>query len=67
VDATCARADDCVAVNGREIDERAKADDRVDVLTQIRGVGRYTAIQIIAEVGDIDRFSTARHLCSWAG
>ena len=51
----------------REIEERAKADDRVDVLSQIRGVGRYTAMLIIAEIGDIHRFPTARHLCSWAG
>ena len=51
----------------QDIEERAKADDRVDVLTQIRGVGRYTAMLIIAEVGDITRFPTARHLCSWAG
>ena len=50
-----------------EIEQRAKADDRVDVLTQIRGVGRYPAMLIIAEVGDINRFPTARHLCSWAG
>jgi transposase len=50
-----------------EIEQRAKADDRVDVLTQIRGVGRYTAMLIIAEIGDINRFPTARHLCSWAG
>src|SRR5215207_6298995 len=50
-----------------EIEQRAKADDRVDVLTQIRGVGRYTALLIIAEVGDISRFPSARHLCSWAG
>jgi transposase len=46
----------------REIEERAKADDRVEVLTQIRGVGRYTAMLIIAEIGDITRFPTARHL-----
>jgi transposase len=50
-----------------EIDQRAKADDRVDVLTQIRGVGPYTAMLIIAEVGEIDRFPDARHLCAWAG
>ncbi len=50
----------------REIEERAKADDRVEVRTQIRGVGRYTAMLIIAEVGAITRFPTARHLCSWA-
>ena len=50
-----------------EIEQRAKADDRVDVLCQIRGVGRYTAMLIIAEIGDITRFPTARHLWSWAG
>jgi transposase len=50
-----------------EIEQRAQADDRVDVLTQIRGVGRYTAMLIIAEIGDIHRFPTARHLCCWAG
>jgi transposase len=51
----------------REIDARAKADPYVAVLCQIRGVGRYIAMLIIAEVGDIDRFQTARRLCSWAG
>jgi transposase len=51
----------------REIDQRAKADDRVDVLCQIRGVGPYTAMLIIAEVGEIARFPDARHLCAWAG
>ena len=51
----------------REIDQRAKADDRVEVLCQIRGVGRYTAMLIIAEVGEVTRFPTARHLCAWAG
>jgi transposase len=50
-----------------EIDRRAKEDDRVNVLTQIRGVGPYTAMLIIAEVGAIERFPTARHLCAWAG
>ena len=51
----------------REIDARAKADERVKTLCQIRGVGRYTAMLIIAEVGDVTRFPTARHLCAWAG
>jgi transposase len=37
------------------------------VLCQIRGVGRYTAMLILAEVGEIKRFPTARHLCAWAG
>jgi transposase len=50
-----------------EINALAKADDRVRLLCQIRGVGPYTAMLIIAEIGDVTRFPTARHLCSWAG
>jgi len=56
-----------IEATSKEIEQRAKADDRVDVLTQIRGVGRYTAMLIIAEVGEIERFPDARHLCAWAG
>ena len=55
-----------VATTG-EIDQRAKTDERVKLLCQIRGIGRYTAMLIIAEVGEVKRFPTARHLCAWAG
>lgn len=50
-----------------EIERLAKADERVQVLCQIRGVGRYTAMLVIAELGDVSRFPTAAHVCSWAG
>jgi transposase len=50
-----------------EIDQRAKAEERVKLLCQIRGIGRYTAMLIIAEIGDVKRFPTAKHLCQWAG
>jgi transposase len=50
-----------------EIDQRARADERVKLLCQIRGVGHYTALLIIAEIGDATRFPTAKHLCQWAG
>jgi transposase len=50
-----------------EIDALAKHDDRVDVLCQIRGIGPYTAMLVIAEVGEIARFGSARKLCAWAG
>jgi transposase len=52
---------------GREVDRQAKADGRVALLCQIHGIGRYTAMLIIAEIGDVRRFPTARHLCAWAG
>ncbi|TMJ93378.1 MAG: IS110 family transposase [Actinobacteria bacterium] len=55
-----------IEATSKEIEQRAKADDRIDVLTQIRGVGRDTAMLIIAEVGAIERFPDARHLCAWA-
>ena len=50
-----------------EIDQLAKADERVKLLCQIRGIGHYTAMLIIAEIGDVKRFPTAKHLCAWAG
>jgi transposase len=56
-----------ITATTREIDARAKVDERVAVLCQIRGVGRYTAMLVIAEVGEVSRFPTARHLCAWAG
>ena len=33
----------------------------------INGVGRTIAAIVVAEVGDVTRFPTPRHLCSWAG
>jgi transposase len=56
-----------IAATSDEIDRRARHDERVDVLCQLRGVGRYTAMLVIAEVGDVGRFASARKLCAWAG
>ena len=56
-----------ITATTRDIDQRAKTDERVPVLCQIPGIGRYTAMLIIAEIGDVRRFPTARHLCAWAG
>jgi transposase len=33
----------------------------------IPGVGPVLGAVFVAEIGDVDRFPTARHLCSWAG
>jgi transposase len=56
-----------IDATSREIDTRADEDPYVEVLCEIRGVGRYIAMLVIAEVGDINSFQTARRLCSWAG
>ncbi|MFN8215069.1 MAG: hypothetical protein U0R71_00590 [Solirubrobacterales bacterium] len=39
-----------------ESEARAKADPCADFLTQIRDVGRYIAMLVIAQVGDLGRF-----------
>jgi transposase len=50
-----------------ELHARAKADPRVKVLRTLPGVGEFTALVMLAEIGDITRFATARKLASWAG
>jgi transposase len=50
-----------------EVHQRATVDPRVKVLTALPGVGEFTALVILAEVGDIARFPTARKLAAWAG
>jgi transposase len=50
-----------------ELRRHAKADPRVRALTALPGVGQFTALVIVAEVGDITRFGSARKLASWAG
>jgi hypothetical protein len=47
--------------------QRAKAEPGVKVLTQLPGVGEFTALVILAETGDITRFASARKLAAWAG
>ena len=50
-----------------ELHRHAKADRRVKVLTALPGVGEFTALVMLAEIGDISRFPSARKLASWAG
>src|SRR6266702_4538793 len=50
-----------------ELRQHAKADPRVKTLTTLPGVGQFTALVMVAEIGDISRFPSARKLASWAG
>jgi Transposase IS116/IS110/IS902 family len=50
-----------------ELHQHAKADPRVKVLRTLPGVGEFTALMMLAEIGDISRFGSARKLASWAG
>ena len=42
-------------------------DDAPRLLLTIPGIGPYTAMVILAEIGDISRFPDSAHLCSYAG
>ena len=50
-----------------ELRQHAKAGPRVKVLTTMPGVGQFTALVMLAEIGDIGRFDSARKLACWAG
>jgi transposase len=51
----------------REVHRQARSDPRVTVLTQLPGVGEFTALVLLAEIGDISRFGSARKLAAWGG
>ena len=68
--------DDLVAIDalqplidriGGEVRQHARRDHRVKVLTQLPGVGPFTALVLLAEIGDVSRFGPARKLAAWAG
>ncbi len=50
-----------------EVRDQARTDPRVRVLTGLPGVGELTALVMLAEIGDIGRFGSARKLAAWAG
>jgi hypothetical protein len=49
------------------IQKRASTGVAGDRDCQLRGIFPYTAMLVIAEVGEIERFRSARHLWAWAG
>jgi transposase len=51
----------------RDLVTRTRPDPRVQALQALPGIGPITAMTLVAEIGDIGRFPTARKLCAWAG
>ena len=56
-----------IAALDREIRKRSKASPVAQALEQIPGIGPFIAALLIAEVGDLQRFPTAKHLASYTG
>lgn len=51
----------------REIHRELKDHVGYRAIQTLTGVGPITAAIFVAEIGDVSRFASARHLCSWAG
>jgi len=51
----------------RDLLARARPDPRVQALPALPGIGPIAAMTLVAEIGDIARFPTARKLCAWPG
>src|SRR3954470_14804004 len=56
-----------IAEQERQLVEVAKNDMRARWLETIPGIGPYSAMVILAEIGDLARFPTKRSLASYAG
>jgi transposase len=50
-----------------QLNERAKHDPRAAWLMTIPGIGEYSAMMLLAEIGEIGRFADKEALCSYAG
>jgi len=50
-----------------QLRENANQDERVRWLTTIPGIGECSAMMVLAEIGDLARFSSKEALCSYAG
>jgi transposase len=46
---------------------QAEANPHARLLQTMPGIGAYSALLILSEIGDIHRFPDSRHLCSYAG
>ena len=56
-----------IAMVEREIAHWLKDDPGYQAIQALHGIGPVTAAILVAEIGDVHRFASARHLCSWAG
>lgn len=50
-----------------EIKQRTKDEPKALLLMSIPGISYYSALLLLAEIGEIERFPSAAHLCSYGG
>src|SRR5215212_8872156 len=59
--------DERIAAMNQSITLWANQDPRAQLLMTLPGIGEYSAAVIVAEIGAIERFPDAKHLCSYTG
>jgi len=56
-----------IEVISSQLKRLVREDEEAGLLTTIPGVGYYTALLLVAEIGDVERFPSPEKLCSYAG
>jgi len=56
-----------IRIASKRVQQLAEEDQGAVLLMTIPGVGYYSALMIKSEVGDVNRFPSAKQLCSYAG
>ena len=56
-----------IRILSRELEGLARNDENVKLLMSIPGIGYYSALLVMSEIGDIGRFPFGEKLCSYAG
>ena len=51
----------------QQLEVEAAAHPQAQLLRTMPGIGAYSALLILSEIGDVNRFPDGRHLCSYAG
>ena len=58
---------DHIGRQDREVKTFVNRDQRAQWLMTISGIGQYSAMLLLAEIGNIERFAHSRALCNYAG
>ncbi len=51
----------------KKVEEASLANKEAEILMSFPGIGKIRALEIVAEIGEIERFPTAEKLCNYAG
>ena len=59
--------DECINKISEEIQSIGQKNDDIKLLMTIPGIGYYSALMVLGEIGDINRFQDSHRLCAYAG